>query len=1284
MTFHRTGAHGAASVAIGGDAHGPVMTSPVFGSSAVPMAVALKDTQKVFSDVGVAEFTGRAWLVAYVDAFLRERTCGFLWVEAEAGLGKTALAAWLVRERAYVSHFARHTQGGSVRVGLRNVAAQLISRYGLSAEFAPGGMLPDWVSEPDGFDALLSRSAEQARAEDGRLVLVMDGADEAEAPDDGMPWGLPSLLPEGVFVVGTYRTGRRPSYSESPSHVVRIDRADARNQTDVRQYLDRALRTEPVAERLAAAGTSADEVVPLLMERSGGVWVYLRYVLAGLRTGQQPVGELGSLPADLSGYYARQLTGWQGTPGWAGTGRDVLATLVAAREPLSYNSLSRLSGAGDDEAVRRWCDVVIRPFLTADDGPGERRYELYHATARSFFGGSPEEVQDDRLKVLAAELGEGAARAHRRIAQRYVTEFGGLGGDGGDNGGISKGSDSNGPPLALLAADPALASVDGGYALRHLGHHLVEAGWSTRLSRLLAAESPHGDRQAQNVWFTTHEYAGSLDTFLDDVERARQAAARRTDEALERRTAAPSLVEELRCRLMTASVAGHTDSVGPELLGQLVGRGVWTATRGLAHARRLSDPGDRFRALLTLQPHLADDRRPAVCEEALEAVRVCDYVSLSSLEGDHYFSPAQVIPHLPEGRRAAVADEAVAAALACTAGDLRGQLLAVTAVHAPPGTAREIARRALEELLSEPDDWCTGDSVSALVSILPLLPEGAGSGALARAKDALLCGDLSPNRTSDWAALLPLLTPAERTATLAAAVADTDSLEYAEAGARDCARLLPVLPAEQGEAFLERTLAAARSAAEPAERAGALSRLLPLLAPKNRTAAVRDILATGPRLNQHVLARLAPHVTAAQLEDALRKALFTPSTSRVIHLAALTDRLPAHDRAVWAAETVRVAELVGTPTARATARTALLPTLPAAQRAAGARQALDLMRTVTSDPRTLRRRLVPWLSADDRRAAAVEWFSDPEQLLLADQSVLAQVVAHLPHKLLVDAVRHWLEDDEWVGLDDLRVLGPLLPDHVHEEVLAALAGADESTKVPTLFISLIPHLPDRLVGDALAAGRALDDAALRAPALSALVPRLPDGQRAVVAQEAFEAALACAWQPWLPDALPGLRAGFPAGLAERVQEALTAIRAVGDAWERAEACCVLLSVLPAQERAPVVAEALDCVSQVEGDMRAQRLGTLVPYLDHESLGRAVGLAPDDAGLATALLTRFMDEYGCSPREFVALVRRLVSRTSQDRALTVLTDNLSRLVSVAGDEARAELTRAVDDVLTWWP
>ena len=86
------------------------------------------------------------------------------------------------------------------------------------------------------------------------MVLVVDGLDEADAPGEGLPWGLPSLLPDGVYVVGTYRTGRSPGRPDAPATTLRIAKDDQRNQRDIREYLAKAVGEEVLAARLAEAG----------------------------------------------------------------------------------------------------------------------------------------------------------------------------------------------------------------------------------------------------------------------------------------------------------------------------------------------------------------------------------------------------------------------------------------------------------------------------------------------------------------------------------------------------------------------------------------------------------------------------------------------------------------------------------------------------------------------------------------------------------------------------------------------------------------------------------------------------------------------------------------------------------------------------------------------------------------------------------------------------------------------------------------------------------------------
>ena len=88
---------------------------------------------------------------------LAEYPCGYVFLTAEAGLGKTAFAAWLVKTRGYLSHFSRYAGGRSVRAALQNLSAQLIRSPGLEDQ-APGGMLPEWAQTPAGFESLLGLS----------------------------------------------------------------------------------------------------------------------------------------------------------------------------------------------------------------------------------------------------------------------------------------------------------------------------------------------------------------------------------------------------------------------------------------------------------------------------------------------------------------------------------------------------------------------------------------------------------------------------------------------------------------------------------------------------------------------------------------------------------------------------------------------------------------------------------------------------------------------------------------------------------------------------------------------------------------------------------------------------------------------------------------------------------------------------------------------------------------------------------------------------------------------
>ncbi|WP_460526109.1 P-loop NTPase family protein [Flindersiella endophytica] len=277
---------------------------------------------------------------------MRDRVGGYLFIEAEAGMGKTALATYLAFTRDYPTHVTRLPGGASPETARTNLVAQLIARWELT-EAAPGGVLPDghdsagWLAKQ-----LLhaSRRRDQV-AEDTAVVLLVDGLDEAPTPRPGeLPLGLPRQLPPATVLIATTCPGTpRPV---GLGRVRRIEVESQPNRRDLLDYLERVARQEAqLAQAITAAGMTSVQFRNLLAERSGGVWIYATSVLDQVRDGR-PATEIESLPASLAGYYADNIARWRSDPSldWRTTCLPLLAMLAAARRPLPARDLAAWGG----------------------------------------------------------------------------------------------------------------------------------------------------------------------------------------------------------------------------------------------------------------------------------------------------------------------------------------------------------------------------------------------------------------------------------------------------------------------------------------------------------------------------------------------------------------------------------------------------------------------------------------------------------------------------------------------------------------------------------------------------------------------------------------------------------------------------------------------------------------------------------------------------------------------------------------------------------------------------
>jgi hypothetical protein len=157
---------------------------------------AIFDPEPLREVLDLAHFTGREWVIREIDQYIATHDRGYVVVQAEAGVGKSALAAHLAFTRPCVYHFTRLEGARSPEQARRNLAAQLIGQWRLH-DMAPGDAFPSGAGRPDSLLKVIRAAIAQRNATGvmAPLVVVVDGLDEAESPaaghDTGIPLGLP-------------------------------------------------------------------------------------------------------------------------------------------------------------------------------------------------------------------------------------------------------------------------------------------------------------------------------------------------------------------------------------------------------------------------------------------------------------------------------------------------------------------------------------------------------------------------------------------------------------------------------------------------------------------------------------------------------------------------------------------------------------------------------------------------------------------------------------------------------------------------------------------------------------------------------------------------------------------------------------------------------------------------------------------------------------------------------------------------------------------------------------
>ena len=226
-----------------------------------------------------------------------------LWITGEAGVGKSAVAAWLCNKRPEIVayHFCRF--GNSDRVDARkalfSLAYQLSTQLPVYQDRLNDSQLDQTVVEtnvPAVFDRLfVNLLTDAVPITDKPHVLLIDALDEATSKGSNE---LASLigndfdrLPSWLRVILTSRPYEQEINSELQAlDPWKLNAEREENLNDLRTYLAHELRP------FTGDGAPSDEVVDKVVEKSEGLFLYVSLVREELEKGRLSLARMDEFP----------------------------------------------------------------------------------------------------------------------------------------------------------------------------------------------------------------------------------------------------------------------------------------------------------------------------------------------------------------------------------------------------------------------------------------------------------------------------------------------------------------------------------------------------------------------------------------------------------------------------------------------------------------------------------------------------------------------------------------------------------------------------------------------------------------------------------------------------------------------------------------------------------------------------------------------------------------------------------------------------------------------------
>jgi hypothetical protein len=335
----------------------------------------------------IQDFTGRKFVFEAINEFLRKNPKGYFVLEAEPGVGKSAIMAKCVVEmfkRRCVTHFNSQPDGiVSAKTFLENACLQLIEGFHLKQKYP---QLPENALENGNFLGRLLGEVSANLGDRKKLIFVVDALDEADLKLQSSGSNvlyLPNNLPDNVYFIVSKRPESLPMPENDNYVLFDLMQHNAESVEDVKAYIHKVARNSAGIENwIQPQNLSLEQFVRVLAERSKNNFMYLRYVLKEINSGTYRDVNLNDLPAGLEKYYYKHLDRMDVKDKESRRRKlKVIYVLSRTRKPVSCELLADFAKEDqlDVQDVLDGWEGFVRPSIEKPP-----KYSIYHASFQKF------------------------------------------------------------------------------------------------------------------------------------------------------------------------------------------------------------------------------------------------------------------------------------------------------------------------------------------------------------------------------------------------------------------------------------------------------------------------------------------------------------------------------------------------------------------------------------------------------------------------------------------------------------------------------------------------------------------------------------------------------------------------------------------------------------------------------------------------------------------------------------------------------------------------------------